>query len=291
MAEVSENPTLQEVDWHPVWRSVFGMLITKVKMAVVVLLGAAVVLGQTTSGSVPPTETFDKPARRTVVNLGWSTYLMPNNPSRIQLSCFYYPDFMVKQLNDPGMKGVRWVTVTPVINGDALACRLTHIPTERFVAKEWWGFEGVKGPLLFLEAADGDDNAGMPFRVLDMKTGQKIFEDSAGGGVGHLKFAHPADGSISLRYLRRVGGDCSIPKDGMTCWNKFRRHYGLVLTTVPKCAGYRREGEKEWVVGDEGVPPAETKTPSVIDYPVVVELFPQPTIRAVPGPVGCFPIE
>jgi hypothetical protein len=155
------------------------------------------------------------------------------------------------------------------------------------MTKDGWFFEGVKGSLLFLEASEGDENAGMPFRVVDMKTGQKLFEDSARGS-GHLAFAHASDGNTSLRYLRRVGGDCSIPKDGMSCWSQFRRHYGLALATPPKWTGYRKEGEKEWVVGDEGVPPEEINTPSAIDYPVVVELSPRPSIRAVPGPVQCF---
>jgi hypothetical protein len=77
----------------------------------------------------------------------------------------------------------------------------------------------------------------------------------------------------------------------MSCWSKFGRHYGLALATVPKCMGYRHEGDKEWVVGDEGVPPADIKTPSVIAYRVVADLFPRPSIRAVPGAVKCYPVE
>jgi hypothetical protein len=249
-----------------------------------------VVLGSSTSASVALAESFDKTVHKTVVNLGRSPYLMPNNPARIQLSCYYYHDFMIKELNDPGLKGVRWVTVTPVTNEEAPACRLAHASTERWMAKGWWGFEGVKGSLLFLEAADGDSNAGMPFRVLDLGTGKKIFEDSALWN-GQLEFAHTAGGTVSLRYLRVVGGDCSIPKDGMSCWGKFRRRYGLVIATVPTCTGYRHEGEKEWVVGDEGVPPEEIDTASAIAYPVVVELFPRPSIRAVPGLVKCVPVS
>jgi hypothetical protein len=263
---------------------------TKLKKAVVALLGVTVVWGNSASGSVALAESFDKPVRKTVVNLGRSPHLMANDPRPIQLSCFYYPDFMVKELNNPGLKGVRWVTITPVINEDAPACRLAHDSTERFMAKEWWSFEGVKGSLLFLEAADGDDNGGMPFRILDLKTGKKIFEDSAWWN-GHLELVHTTDETVSLRYLRVVGGDCSIPKDRMSCWSKFRRRYGLAIATVPKCTGYRHEGEREWVVGDEGVPPEEIKTPSAIAYPVVVELFPRPSIRAVPGPVKCSPVE
>ncbi len=263
---------------------------TKVKKAVLALLGVAVVLGISTSASVARTESFDKPLRKTVVDLGPSPYLMPNDPARIQLSCFYYQDFMVKELNNPGLKGVRWVTVTPFTYENAPACRLAHASTERFMAKEWWSFEGVKGSLLFLEAADGDGNGGMPFRILDLGTGKKFFEDSAWWN-GHLEFVHTTDETVSLRYLRVVGGDCSIPKEGMSCWSKFRRRYRLATATVPNCTGYRREGEKEWVVGDEGVPPEEISTASAIAYPVVVELSPRPTIKAVPGPVKCTPVE
>lgn len=262
---------------------------TEAKKIVVALLGVILLLGNPISSSAANTESFDKPVRKTVVNLGRSRYLLPNNSSRIQLSCFYYADFMVKELNDPGLKGVRWVTVTPVINENTPPCRLAHDATERFMAEAWWGFEGVKGSLLFLEAADGDNNGGMPFRILDLKTGKKIFEDSA-QGIGHLEFVRATDETVSLRYLRVVGRDCSIPKDGISCWSKFRRRYGLALTTVPKCTGYREEEEKGWVVSDEGVPPEKIDTPSKIAYPVEVKLFPRPSIRAVPGPVECSPV-
>lgn len=287
---LSDNTTLREVDWHRVRKGEFAMPMTKVKKAVVALLGVTVLLGNSTSASVVPTDSFDKPVRKTVVNLGRSPYLMPNNPARIQLSCLYYPDFMVKELNNPGLKGVRWVTITPVINEDLPACRLAHDSTERFMAKAWWSFGGVKGSLLFLWAADGDGNGGIPFRILDAKTGKKLFEDSAWWN-DHLEFVHTADETLSLRYLRVVGGDCSIPKDGASCWSKFRKRYRLALATVPKCTGYRHEGQKEWVVGDEGVPPEEIKTPSAIAYPVAVEIFPRPSIRSVPGPVKCGPVQ
>ena len=141
----------------------------------------------------------------------------------------------------------------PVVSEDLPACRLAHDSTERFMAKEWWSFEGVKGPLLFLEAADGDDNGGMPFRVIDLKTEKKIFEDSAWWS-GQMEFVSTSDRKMSLRYLRVVGADCSIPKDGMSCWNEFRRRYGLTLATTPKCAGYRLQGDNERVAGDSGKP-------------------------------------
>ena len=259
----------------------------RVRMA---LLVVAVVLGNSILGSAASAESFDKPIRKTFVNLGRSSYLIPNDPRRIQLSCFYFADFMVKELNDPGLKGVRWVTITPVIDEDLPACRLTRASTERVMAKEWWSFEGVKGSLLFLEAADGDGNGGMPFRVIDLKTEKRIFEDSAWWS-GQIEFVPTSDGKMSLRYLRVVGADCSIPKDGMSCWSKFRRRYGLALATIPKCAGYRRQGDRAGMVGDKGVPPEEINTSSAIAYPVVVELFPRPSIRAITGLVKCTPVE
>jgi hypothetical protein len=59
-------------------------------------------LGNSTSASVGLTESFDKPVRKATVNLGRSPYLMRNDPRPIQLSCFYYPDFIVKELDNPG---------------------------------------------------------------------------------------------------------------------------------------------------------------------------------------------
>jgi len=235
-------------------------------------------------------EPFDKPVRKTVVNLGRSPLLMPINPARIQLVCFYYTDFMVKELNNPGLKGVRWVTVTPIVNRDLPACRLAHASSERFMAKEWWSVEGVKGSLLFLEAADGDDNGGRPFRILDLRSGTRVFQDSDWWD-DHLEFLPTSDGTVSLRYLRVVGADCSIAQGGVSCWSKFKRRYGLALATIPNCTGYRHEGDKEWAVGDPGVPPEKISTPSAIAYPVEVKLSPRPSISAVPGPVKCTPIQ
>ncbi len=255
-----------------------------------IFLAAVIVLGMTICSLTGHSESFDKPVRETVISLGRSRYLMANNPSRIQLSCFYYQKFMVKQLNNPGLKGVRWVTVTPVINNDAPPCRLAHASTERFMATAWWGFEGIKRSLLFLHAADGDGNGGMPFRILDLETGKKLFEDST-EWKSDLAFLHNRDGTISLKYSRVVGGACSIPKDGASCWGKYKRLYGLALATAPKCTGYRNEGDKEWVAGDPGTPPEEISTPSAIAYPVELKLFPRPSIRVIPGPVRCTPVE
>jgi len=248
------------------------------------LLVAAVIFGSSASYAVAFAGSFDKPLQKKVVNLGRSPYLSPNSPSRIQLFCAYYAEFMVKELDNPGLKGTRWVTITPVANKEDLPpCRLAHASTERFMAKEWWSFLGIKGSLLFLVAADGDGNGGMPFRILDLKTGNKIFEDSAWWN-DHLEFVTASDGTVSLKYLRVVGDDCSIPRDGASCWSKFRKHYGLMQAAAPHCTGYRLEGDKQSVLGDEG---DDIGTPSSIAYPVEVKLFPRPTIIPVLGPLKC----
>jgi hypothetical protein len=187
------------------------------------------------------------------------------------------------------LKGTAWITIDLVVDDHVPACRQSHRPTERFFAKDGWFFIGAKGLHLFFEAADGT-SGGMPFRILDLKTGKKVFEDSV-WGRSHFEFVPAPDGKFKLRYQRLIEGDCSIPKDGMSCWSKFRSNYGLVLTTVPKCIGYRHEGDKVWAPGDEGVPPEEITTASFIAYPVEAELFPLASIRAIPGSVTCGPVE
>lgn len=174
----------------------------------------AVQLGYLAFGSMLRADSFDKPLRRIDVDLGQSPYLRPSTRNHILLSCFYYSAFMVKQLDDPGMKGVRWVTTAPVLNGQTPPCRLSHGPTERFMAKGWWGFIGAERQLLFLEAADGEDD-GMAVRVLDLKTKRRIFEDSILLTYFRIEFAYSQDGKVSeMRYLRVVRGDCSLPKGG-----------------------------------------------------------------------------
>jgi hypothetical protein len=253
------------------------------------LLVVPIALGNSGLACLAFAESFDKPIRETIVDLGPSPYLLPGNRP-VQLFCSYFADFVVKQLNDPGQKGTRWVTIAPILNGQAPPCHRWHDSTERFLAKEWWTFIGARRSLLFLEAADGDSNGGMPFRVLDSRTGKKIFEDSEWWN-GHLEFLPNSDGAVPFRYLRVVGGDCSIAKEGRSCWNRFRRHYSLTSARVPKCTGYRVEGDREWVVADEGVPPEPIETPSAIAYPVEVKLFPLPSIGAIPGPVKCTPVQ
>ena len=251
------------------------------------ILIAAVALGCLASGVVAHAESFDTPVRKTSVDLGPSRNLMPGDPQHVQLSCSYYPGFMVKELDDPGMEGARWVTITLFLKGRPPGCRLAHGPKERFIAKDSWGFLGAKASLLFLTAADGEDG-GLPFRIVEWKTGKNIFRDSAAlpyyGGPG-FDFGHTADGKLSLRYLRVVHGGCSIPNDGQNCWNILRANLGLVPSDMPACTGY--VGEKQ----DQPIALANLETHSAVQYPAEVKLFPRPSIRAVAGEVTCRPVD
>lgn len=251
------------------------------------ILIAAVAIGCLAAGVVAHAESFDTPVRKTAVDLGPSRDLMPGDPQHVQLSCSYYPGFMVKELDDPGVEGAEWVTVTAFLKGHPPACRSAHGPKERFIAKDSWGFLGVKGSLLFLTAADGEDG-GLPFRIVNWKTGKNIFKDSAAlpyyGGPG-FDFGHAADGKLTVQFLRVVHGDCSIPNDGQSCWNILRANLGLAPTDMPACTGY--VGEKT----DQPIALATLETHSVLQYPVEVKLFPRPLTRAIAGEVKCRPVD
>jgi hypothetical protein len=236
-------------------------------------------------------ESFDISIRTTVVKLGKSSYLMPNNPDQIRLTCFYYPAFLVKQMVDPGLKGSMWVTILPTSGGRRPACGSSHDSGEWSLADDGWYFVGAKGMLCFLEASDGEDGA-MLTRVVDTATQKKIFEDSV--SFWHLRrlkspmeFARTANGTLLMRYRRSVEAKCSLVKDGDACWDKVRNQFGLMKAPVPRCSGYQQRGEREWKVGDAGVPPEDEGTPSAIVYPVEVTFSGQPKVKVVSGAVWC----
>lgn len=238
-------------------------------------------------------ESFDKPVRKMVLDLGPSPSqrMVPASHFRLTLSCFYYPAFMVKELDDEGLKGSEWVTISHFRGGRSPACHQIHDPAEHFLAKDGWWFMGSKRAFLFLEPADGLNGA-MAFRVVELQTGRKIFQDTAlvwesGREISPFEFVGGSVGPVSFTYKRSVETSCSIPKDGLSCWKKIRAQFGLRASAIPKCTGYVEPGKKKWVIGDEGVPPDDLDSPSVIAYPVRAELLPRPTSKVTPGPVSC----
>jgi hypothetical protein len=220
---------------------------------------------------------------------------MPNNPDGIHLTCFYYPGFLVKQMVDPGLKGSMWVTLLPIADGHRPACRSSPDSGEWSLADDGWYFVGAKGTLCFLEASDGEDGA-MLTRVVDTTIRKKIFEDSVSFWHLHrlktpMEFSRTVDGALLMRYRRGVEVTCSIVKDGDPCWEKIRKQFGLKSAPVPKCNGYRQPGQREWKLGNVGIPPADERTPSAIAYPVEVTFSGDLSAKVVSGPVWCSAAE
>jgi hypothetical protein len=250
-----------------------------------ILLFSAVIAPVTTFASAAANaESFDKPLQTKVVDLGPSPYVRPTQ--HIKLTCSYYPDFMVKQLDDPGNKGALFIATAPTGQGHVPPCIRRHGPGEIVIKAprgeyHWDGyFGGVKRNLIFLYASDGGIDGGIHFAALDHKTMTKVFEDSVmlrEGGTDDLSFVHTSDTQITLRYTRVVMGDCSVPAIGSTCWSKLAIKAGLKNAPMPKCSDYpgREAGKAE----------------SVIAYPVEVSLFPKTSMRALANPMKCWPSE
>ena len=242
-------------------------------------------------------ENFDQPSRRTVVDLGNAPGTMP--PRSINLTCWYYHDFVIKQLDDPSLKGAAWVTVAPAGEGIHLPCRRPHEAGERYLGKDrthYFGgyFKGVKDQLVFLDAADGM-NGGISFIAYDWKSGRPIFQDTAlfwdgqdlrNGPQDNVQFSRTSGGSLVLHYRRVVESTCSIPTEGMKCWTRVRRKFHLPPAAMPRCTGYRYPGMPDWTpenpIVNEGM-----DAPSAFAYPVETTLRSPPSSKSVPGRITC----
>jgi hypothetical protein len=235
-------------------------------------------------------DSFDAPLKKKVVNFGPSPYYPAGNFQN-KLSCYFYPRFMVKQY-DEGEKGAEWLAIAPIEKGaPAPECTKSHAPGERVIEQEEWSgyFLGVKGNLVFFDAADGFDG-GLAFVVYDATTGKKIFRDSryeasmwkrtAGGSAfNRLRVYRAPSGGLSLKYLRVVATECDLhqaTKERASCWQEARKKLELKSTQMPLCSCYKR---------------VSTRLASAVAYPVEVSLFPQPVTRTIDGPVKCWPVD
>ncbi len=249
---------------------------------VAALLGALALLGFV---SVASADTFDAPVKKKIVDFG----LSPSNPPgglnlRVKLSCWFYPNFMVKEYNDEGEEGAQWLAILPIGQGTTAACTRAHATGERVIkGPEWNGsFAGVKGNLVFFNDEDGA-NGGWPFVVYDSRTGKRTFEDSRMTGrttddsaTSGLQFNRSADGRLFLTYLRVVEADCDLHMEKTPCWERIRKKFGLKNGQPPICTDY------------EGL---SGRSDSAVAYPVEVSLFPQPATKTVAGPVKCWPVD
>jgi len=249
---------------------------TRIIVVVIVLTAAATAQG------------FD-PYKKQVVDYGVEKDF-PGNPHHDQLTCFYYPRLVVKQLANDWIKGaiflsfVRFDRVQP-------PCVKEHSQDEKVLGNsEWSGyFRGqVKGDLILFRAADGEDG-GMPFAVYDSNTQKKIFEDNAyyvwmwnpklrprPSPFHDIRIRTTPDGSVVLTYLRVLSTECDIPNKGAECWQPLVQKLGLTTAAAPRCISREED---------------QTASDSAVAYPVETSLFPTPTTRTISGPVRCWPAD
>ena len=224
-------------------------------------------------------EGFDKPLKKTVVDLGPSPFYRASQHVRNKLTCYYYSTFTVKEY-DQGEKGAEWLSIVPSAQA---ACTRKHREDEKvYIYPEWSGyFRGVKGTVAFFDAPDGTDG-GLPFAVFDVRTGRKLFEDSSlldyYQKTLHIKNAFRItsrpDQIPRLTYLRVVRAGCDLKTEGSDCWNRVKTTFGIKQADSPTCSGYEK---------------AEGIWESAVVYPVSVLLTDSPKIKAVDGPVFCWP--
>jgi hypothetical protein len=229
-----------------------------------------------------PNAGFDKPTKKTVVDLGPSPHYRPTQHVRKKLTCYYYSRFTVKEY-DEGQKGAEWMSIVPSGN---VACTPTHRKDEKVYNNdpEWWGyFWGAKGTVAFSTAPDGTDG-GLPFTAFEATTGRKLFEDSSPLDyytrrlhiTNAFRVRSDADQILRLTYYRVVAAGCDIKTEQALCWNKIKQKLGLTQARIPVCAEYNHvEGTRE----------------SAVVYPVTVRLTDSPQIKPIDGPVFCWPTD
>lgn len=233
-------------------------------------------------------DSFDRPLHKQFLDLGASRNLMRNDARHVSVTCWYYNHFMVKEQNDPGVKGAISIAIAPSRPGHRTRCVAALQPGEKEFT-EWSGeykefvrwngyFAGVKHDLIFLERPDGDENGGILFAAFLTDGRTKFFEDSVtleANGARNLSFVPTPANEIVLHYLRVASAGCSIPRLGKSCWGKLRQQTQLTHSPMPKCTDY--EGTQAG------------SAPSIIAYPVEATLYPKPSVRPLGGPVRCYP--
>lgn len=189
------------------------------------------------------TSLFDKPLQEKHVPLPKD----PDNPqSRPMLSCFYYPHFMVKQV-DLGEEGAEQLSILPLSKGQAEpSCRRANAKDEMVIDSRAWSgyFKGVMGNFVFFDADDGV-NGGSGFAVFSGADGGKIFEDIAKSDLRSVALVAPgpqrgpnsnSPSAIQLRYRRVYQAPCSLRAAEQNCWASIRQLTGLTDASPPHCA-------------------------------------------------------
>jgi hypothetical protein len=150
---------------------------------------------------------------------------------KTQITCHYYPRFMVKEI-DEGEVGASQLSIV----AGKPKCQQANVANEKVVnADDWSGyFKGVKGDYIFFDADDGV-NGGLGFAVFGPDA-KKVFEDTAFGNLHDVALNGT---TLTIKYQRNAAASCSVVKDGASCWTKAVSETGAPATPVPDCAaGY-----------------------------------------------------
>ncbi|HYA41036.1 MAG TPA: hypothetical protein VEF34_07015 [Syntrophobacteraceae bacterium] len=182
---------------------------------------------------------YDKPVGVKHVNLKPD----PLNPQvKRNVSCFTYPEFVVKQV-DYGEVGAERLSILPASPGAAPPCRQAKERNEYVIPGNSWSgyFDGVKSNYAFFKAADGV-NGGLGFMVLLISERKKLFEDTAEKGIQFLEIK---DGILRLRYQRVFSASCSVVTGGPACREMVSKEAGVTGASLSSCAaGYKAAKEE-----------------------------------------------
>ncbi len=232
------------------------------RMLSALFLGAVLASLVCPCGANASAELFDAPKKLVRLSLPSD----PANPqAKAQLSCFYYPHFMVKEI-DLGELGAQQLSIAAIASGQASPdCRRANSTNEKLISPDdWSGYVwGVKGSYVFFSAEDGW-NGGMGFAVFTAAEGKKIFEDAA----KTWRSIQLSATGLAVGYQRVYGASCSLRADEAACWQRIKRETGLAGASAPDCtAAYLAEQKRtpafaQQVLGD----------PSVLDYDVNVTI-------------------
>lgn len=242
-------------------------------------MSALLIMNATTSQAI------GKAAKRADLfdhSLSKKVTLLPPDPTdpqaKQELSCLYFPKFMVKQI-DFGRAGGAALSIIPVSKrGKRVACREQNDANEKvmpdFRDGGWNGyFKGVKGNYVFFDA-DDSWGGGLGFAIYDGIDGQKIFDDVV---VGDFRDIRLSPTSIILKYERADPAPCSMGVDETGCWRKILQDTGFANATPPDCAKVYKdtldaEIERRIGVSRQQIIQDTMEVPTVLHYKVTTKL-------------------
>jgi hypothetical protein len=151
-----------------------------------------------------------------------------NPDAKPAVNCYRFKGFIVKEV-DLGEVGADKLAILP----EDAKCEREDAAEKKVTDPVAGYFLGVKGDLAFFQAADGS-NGGMPFVVVDTKTGKSLFSDSFEGA--DFEKINNQGGKLVLDYVRTFSADCSLYLDGTACAQKIKKETGLGdVAKLPSC--------------------------------------------------------